>query len=34
MKENVRGGLPAAWPFAAIALHYADTFHDEYKLHG
>jgi threonine aldolase len=25
------GGLPAAWPYAAIALHYADTFTDEYK---
>jgi threonine aldolase len=25
------GGLPAAWPFAAIALHFADTFTDEYK---
>ena len=25
------GGLPAAWPFAAIALHYADTFTEEYK---
>lgn len=25
------GGLPAAWPFAAVALHYADGFIDEYK---
>jgi len=25
------GGLPAAWPFAAIALHFADTFTEEYK---
>ncbi len=25
------GGLPFAWPFAAIALHYADGFIDEYK---
>ncbi len=24
------GGLPAAWPFAAIALHYADTFLADY----
>lgn len=26
------GGLPAAWPFAAIALHYADSFMNDYKL--
>jgi threonine aldolase len=26
------GGLPFAWPFAAVALHYADTFIDEYKI--
>jgi threonine aldolase len=26
------GGLPAAWVFAAVALHYADGFIDEYKL--
>ncbi|MBK7434407.1 MAG: hypothetical protein IPI66_11215 [Chitinophagaceae bacterium] len=25
------GGLPAAWPFAAIALHYADSFLSDYK---
>ncbi|MEO7176009.1 MAG: beta-eliminating lyase-related protein, partial [Saprospiraceae bacterium] len=25
------GGLPAAWPFAAIALHYADSFLTDYK---
>lgn len=25
------GGLPAAWPFAAIALHYADSFMSDYK---
>lgn len=25
------GGLSAAWPFAAIALHYADSFMDDYK---
>lgn len=25
------GGLPAAWPFAAVALHYADSFLDDYK---
>lgn len=25
------GGLPAAWPFAAIALHFADTFISDYK---
>ncbi len=25
------GGLPAAWPFAAIALYYADSFMTEYK---
>lgn len=24
------GGLPAAWPFAAVALHYADTFVADY----
>jgi threonine aldolase len=24
------GGLPAVWPFAAIALHYADTFMSDY----
>jgi threonine aldolase len=24
------GGLPAVWPFAAIALHYADSFMDDY----
>jgi threonine aldolase len=24
-------GLPAAWPFAAIALYYADTFMNDYK---
>jgi threonine aldolase len=26
------GGLPAAWPFAAIALYYADTFLPDYKM--
>ncbi len=26
------GGLPFAWPFAAVALHYADGFIDEYKM--
>ena len=26
------GGLPASWAFAAVALHYADGFIDEYKL--
>jgi threonine aldolase len=26
------GGLPAAWVFAAVALHYADGFLAEYKL--
>ncbi len=25
------GGLPAAWPFAAIALYYADSFITDYK---
>jgi threonine aldolase len=25
------GGLPFAWPFAAIALHFVDGFIDEYK---
>ena len=25
------GGLPAAWPFAAVALHFADSFTSEYK---
>lgn len=25
------GGLPASWPFAAVALHYADSFISEYK---
>jgi len=25
------GGLPAVWPFAAVALHYADTFLEDYK---
>lgn len=25
------GGLSAAWPFAAIALYYADTFMNDYK---
>ena len=25
------GGLPAAWQFAAIALHYADSFMTDYK---
>ncbi len=25
------GGLPAAWPFAAVALHFADGFIDDYK---
>jgi len=25
------GGLPAAWPFAAVALHFADSFTDNYK---
>lgn len=25
------GGLPAAWPFAAVALHFADQFIDEYS---
>ncbi|MDQ3141860.1 MAG: threonine aldolase family protein [Bacteroidota bacterium] len=25
------GGLPAAWPFAAIALYYADSFMTDYK---
>lgn len=25
------GGLPASWPFAAVALHYADGFSNEYK---
>ncbi|MFO7278277.1 MAG: beta-eliminating lyase-related protein [Pseudomonadota bacterium] len=24
------GSLPAAWPFAAVALHFVDTFLDEY----
>ena len=24
------GGLPAVWPFAAVALYYADSFIDEY----
>ena len=26
------GGLAAAWPFAAIALYYADSFMTDYKL--
>lgn len=25
------GGIPSAWPFAAIALYYADRFLDDYK---
>ena len=25
------GGLPAAWPFAAIALYYADSFMNDYN---
>lgn len=25
------GGLPFVWPFAAVALHFADSFIDEYK---
>lgn len=25
------GGIPAAWPFVAVALHFADSFIDEYK---
>jgi threonine aldolase len=25
------GGLPASWAFAAVALHYADTFLNDYK---
>jgi threonine aldolase len=25
------GGLPAAWPFAAVALHFADSFLEDYK---
>jgi threonine aldolase len=25
------GGLPHAWPFAAVALHFADTFLEEYR---
>lgn len=25
------GGLPAAWPFAAIALYYSDSFMNDYK---
>jgi len=25
------GGLPSVWPFAAIALHYADSFIEEYR---
>ncbi len=25
------GGLPAVWPFAAVALHFVDGFMDEYK---
>jgi threonine aldolase len=25
------GGLPSAWPFAAVALFFADTFIDDYK---
>lgn len=25
------GGLPSAWPFAAVALHFADSFLDNYK---
>ena len=24
------GGLPGAWPFAAVTLHYADTFTEDY----
>lgn len=26
------GGLPAVWPYAAIALHYAESFMTDYKL--
>ena len=26
------GGLPYAWPFAAVALYFADNFIDEYKI--
>jgi threonine aldolase len=25
------GGLPSVWPFAAVALHFADSFLDDYK---
>ena len=25
------GGLPQVWPFAAVALHYADSFEDDYR---
>jgi threonine aldolase len=25
------GGLPASWPFAAVALHFADRFLEDYK---
>ena len=25
------GGLPAAWPFAAVALYFSESFIDEYK---
>lgn len=25
------GSLPAAWPYAAVALHFADSFADDYK---
>ncbi len=25
------GGMPQVWPFAAVALHYASTFLDDYK---
>jgi threonine aldolase len=25
------GGLPSAWPFAAVALHFADSFLEEYR---
>lgn len=28
------GGLPAAWPFAAVALHFADGFIADYKKAG
>lgn len=31
-RRMLGGGLPASWAFAAVALHYADGFMNDYKL--